>query len=122
MARVNNPATPPGPGLTGLGKFITFVLVAGLIGLGIFVVTKSGKNKYSTDRSQDAVRSGDSGGGSGAGRSATPQAAKFNADEVVDTMAEVPKLDPPGAYQPKGDTIEIELSEYAGYAGLIAAN
>ena len=34
----------------------------------------------------------------------------------------MPKLDPAAPYQPQGDTIDIELSEYAGYAGLIAAN
>jgi NitT/TauT family transport system substrate-binding protein len=119
---VNTPATPSGPGLTGLGKFITFVLVAGLIGLGIFVVTKRGETRRpASSASQDGAQSAGA-GGSVAGRSAAPQAAKFNADEVVDTMAEVPKLDAPGPYQPKGDTIEIELSEYAGYAGLIAAN
>src|SRR5215204_4975511 len=83
MARMNDPATPSGPGLTGLGKFISFVLVAGLIGLGIYVVTKSGKNKDSTAPSRDVAQSGGGTGESGAGRSAAPQAAKFNSDEVV---------------------------------------
>lgn len=34
----------------------------------------------------------------------------------------VPRLDPASPYVPKDGVIEIELSEYAGYAGLIAAN
>lgn len=38
------------------------------------------------------------------------------------TQYEVPKLAPPGTYQPKDNIIDVELSEYAGYAGLIAAN
>src|SRR6185295_17516361 len=33
-----------------------------------------------------------------------------------------PKLAPAGTYQPKDNIVEIELSEYAGYAGLIVAN
>ena len=42
--------------------------------------------------------------------------------KLAQTQFEVPKLDPPVAYVPKDNTIDIELSEYAGYAGLIAAN
>src|SRR5687767_6878181 len=41
---------------------------------------------------------------------------------LAPTQFEVPKLDPPGAYQPKENIVDVELSEYAGYAGLIAAN
>ncbi|MBI3985581.1 MAG: OmpA family protein, partial [Lentisphaerae bacterium] len=42
--------------------------------------------------------------------------------ELVETRATVPKLKAPAAYEMKDNTVEIELSEYAGYAGLIAAN
>ena len=42
--------------------------------------------------------------------------------ELVETRTEVPKLKAAAAYTPKDNIIEIELSEYAGYAGLIAAN
>src|SRR5262245_179806 len=42
--------------------------------------------------------------------------------ELVETKTSVPKLDAPVAYEPKDNTLEIELSEYAGYAGLIVAN
>jgi NitT/TauT family transport system substrate-binding protein len=41
---------------------------------------------------------------------------------LVETQIEVPPLSAPGVYQPQGDTIDVELSEYAGYAGLIVAN
>ena len=44
------------------------------------------------------------------------------AAELSATKTEVPKLSAPASYQPQGDTIVVELSEYAGYAGLIAAN
>jgi NitT/TauT family transport system substrate-binding protein len=40
----------------------------------------------------------------------------------VDPSLQVGPLDPVGTYSPKDNTITIEISEYAGYAGLIAAN
>ena len=40
----------------------------------------------------------------------------------VETQFETPQIAPPGVYLPRNDTLEIELSEYAGYAGLILAN
>src|SRR4030095_789886 len=42
--------------------------------------------------------------------------------EFATTQFEVPRLDPPAPYQPKDNVVDIELSEYAGYAGLIVAN
>jgi NitT/TauT family transport system substrate-binding protein len=42
--------------------------------------------------------------------------------EIVETRREVPKLKAAAPYQLKGNTVEIELSQYAGYSGLIAAN
>jgi NitT/TauT family transport system substrate-binding protein len=42
--------------------------------------------------------------------------------ELVETRVEVPKLKAAETYAPKDGVVEIELSEYAGYAGLIVAN
>ena len=42
--------------------------------------------------------------------------------ELVETRTEVPKLAAAATYEPQGGIIEVELSEYAGYAGLIVAN
>jgi NitT/TauT family transport system substrate-binding protein len=42
--------------------------------------------------------------------------------KLVDTQFEIPKLAPPGTYTPKDNIVDIELSEYAGYSGLIVAN
>jgi NitT/TauT family transport system substrate-binding protein len=42
--------------------------------------------------------------------------------ELVETRHEVPKLKSPAAYEPKGGVVDLELSNYAGYAGLIAEN
>jgi NitT/TauT family transport system substrate-binding protein len=42
--------------------------------------------------------------------------------KLATTQFEVPKLAPPAPYTPKDNIVDVELSEYAGYAGLIAAN
>src|SRR5258708_1488078 len=46
----------------------------------------------------------------------------LRAAELSETKTAVPKLDPPAAYAIRDNTVVIELSEYAGYAGLITAN
>jgi NitT/TauT family transport system substrate-binding protein len=56
------------------------------------------------------------------GTSAAAEGPAIHAGALVETQTEIPKLAAAGAYQPKDDVVEIELSEYAGYAGLIAAN
>src|SRR5690349_8691401 len=50
-----------------------------------------------------------------------PSAAATDA-KLAETQFEIPALAAPAAYQPKDNTVLIELSEYAGYAGLIVAN
>ncbi len=55
----------------------------------------------------------------------TPGAEKkggAQSDLIVATQTEVPRLGPAGVYQSKDNVVDIELSTYAGYAGIIAAN
>jgi len=89
------------PRFTALGKIVSILLVAGLITLGVYMIF--GRRGGGTTT---APESADSGG--------TP--------EVQEVKVEVPKLSPPAAFQFKDNTVPIEISEYAGYAGLIAAN
>lgn len=42
--------------------------------------------------------------------------------ELVETRTEIPRLLPPTAYEMKDGIVDVELSEYAGYAGLVVAN
>lgn len=42
--------------------------------------------------------------------------------ELVETRTDVPRLLPAAAYEMKEGVLDVELSEYAGYAGLIVAN
>jgi len=91
------------PRFTALGRLVSLVLVAGLIGLGIYMV----RDRIGLG-DKEAGPATESGGGS--------------APEVQEVKVEVPKLSPPAAFQFKDNTVPIEISEYAGYAGLIAAN
>lgn len=106
-----------GPRPTALGRFLSFVLVLGLIGLGLWMVRDrlpleqlglgglaSSAKKGSDEAPGDDAKSGDDAAG------------------TVDVLAEVPRLDAAAPYEPKEGVVEIEISEYAGYAGLIAAN
>ncbi len=99
-------------GLTALGKTLSLLLIFLLIGLGVWIVLRDrGENAPAGDAAQ------------------TPQADtdEANGGDVPLPMVsfmqpEVPRLSPPQPYNVQNNTIEVELSEYAGYAGLIVAN
>lgn len=102
-------------GSSGIGKLISLLLIAGLIGLGIFLVVRKKDTPNPASPVTSASPAGDS--------TAEPGGdAIVGAKELVETKLEVPRLPPPGVYTPKDKTLDIELSEYAGYAGLIAMN
>jgi phage shock protein A len=83
------------PRFTSLGKFVSFILVLGLIGLGAWMV----------------LHNRGSGGGDAAegGAEGTP--------DVVDVQVDVPALSPPAPVQITDNIIPVEISEYAGYRG-----
>src|SRR6187455_1209481 len=88
------------PRFTPLGKFVSLLLIIGLVAFGVYLVRRN--------------QSG--------GADAADKADAAGTPEVVDVQVEVPKLSPPGAVTIKDNIVPIEISEYAGYAGLIAAN
>lgn len=51
-----------------------------------------------------------------------PAAAKAPVKGIAATLEEPAAIMPPATYNYKNNTVEIELSEYAGYAGIIYAN
>ena len=87
------------PRFTALGKLISIVLVAGLITLGVYMIRRGGTDSPGTTTTESG-----------------------EAPEVAEVKVEVPKLAPPAPFQLRDNTVPIEISEYAGYAGLIAAN
>ncbi|MGB7157346.1 MAG: phosphate ABC transporter substrate-binding/OmpA family protein [Tepidisphaeraceae bacterium] len=98
-----------GTGLTILGKLLSIVLIGGLVAGGFYLIKSRGVK--TPGRAADVTKPGEHETANDAGP-ATPAEMK----------TEVPRLDPAAPYTPKDNTIDVELSEYAGYAGLIAAN
>lgn len=101
--------------LTGLGKSLVALVVMVLIGSGIWMLVR--------DKGAPG-RDGQPGGTQPpAPTPADPPALDAPLPEgLVETQTEIPRLAPATACQPKDGVLEVELSEYAGYAGLIAAN
>ena len=90
------------PRFTFLGKLLSLALIGGLIYFGLQMVRGRGVQIP------------------GLPTTGSDQAAPA---EVSEVQAEVPTLAPAAAFELKADSVvAIEISEYAGYAGLIAAN
>ena len=116
--------------MTGRGKFVVTLMILALVGFGTWKWWDKVAPKKPAFQAQTAAP----------GPGSTPAAAKATPDKsataataaattattasplLVEAETEVPKLPPGSAYQPKDNVVEIELSEYAGYAGLIVAN
>lgn len=90
---------------TPLGRLISILMIAGLITLGIYM-----------------LRGGKGTGGPAAPGGATDGAEGDGAPAVSEAQVEVPALSPSAPYNFQNNTVDLEISEYAGYAGLIAAN
>jgi len=99
--------------MTARGKIVLTILVLGVVGLGAW------KWWDRLIRRPSSPPPTASASGATNNVAATKDAA---APELTETLAEVPTLTPPSAYQVKSNTVVVELSEYAGYAGFIAAN
>ena len=98
------------PGLTALGKILSFFVIAALLVLGAFVVMNKSKPTAPAGHSAHDEAS--------AGTSTADEPAAG----VVEPQTQAPRLPAAGAYVPKDNVVEIEISEYAGYAGLVVAN
>ena len=99
--------------MTARGKIVLTILILGVVGFGGW--------KW-WDRLTQRPGSTPPTANSGGGTNGVAAAKDAQAPELTETLTEVPTLTPPAAYQVKSNTVVIELSEYAGYAGFIAAN
>ena len=108
-----------GTGLTILGKLLTIALIAGLIAGGYYLIKSHGvKTPGGGGNATADAKAGDQ----THGRADAKTAGDSKPAVPAEMKTAVPRLDPPAPYTPKDNTVDIELSEYAGYAGLIAAN
>jgi NitT/TauT family transport system substrate-binding protein len=90
-------------------KVLIAVLFLGLLGLGYW-------------RWQQQPPAGSASPGSAPATSAAPAVAKGPVKGLAATLQEPAAVMPPATYVSKDNIVEIEISEYAGYAGLIYAN
>ncbi len=105
------------PGLTGFGKFIIFLVIVGCIaaaGWFMFGKTTPTLPPVPTPTQTQAPAQ-------------TTPPAKPAEDApppqgLIPAASKAPAMPPAQAYLPQGGILEIDISEYAGYAGLIAAN
>src|SRR4030095_8411182 len=107
--RIEPRAPKPHP-MTTRGKIVFTIIFLALVGFGVsrwwpkVQPGRDGKPSSSATKSESGKESEKAG------------------PELAATKFEIPRLDPPAPYQPKDNIVDIELSEYAGYSGLIAAN
>lgn len=96
-------------------KKVLFALVfLALVGFGVW--------RWWDRLDPDAGKPGGPASDSSSAASATPAASVTKIDGLVEAQTEVPALAAPMLYPMKDGVFDLELSEYAGYAGLIAAN
>jgi NitT/TauT family transport system substrate-binding protein len=100
------------PGLTGFGKFLVFLVIVGCIAAaGWFMF---GKPKAATPAAQPQAAP--------LAALGTPAEDALPPEGLIPAATKTPAMPPAQTYAPQGGVIEIDISEYAGYAGLIAAN
>jgi NitT/TauT family transport system substrate-binding protein len=92
------------PRFTTFGKLISILLVAGLVAMGVWLLLPEFGQPATTDEQ------------------AQEEGADAEEPAVSEVQMQVPTLSPPAPFNYRDNIVPIEISEYAGYAGLIAAN
>ena len=92
------------------GNLITLLLFVGLIALGAWLWLGK-KTPETTTQTQSGTQS-----------SSQPAAADGEAPAPIEPVDGTPTLDAVATYEPKDGVLQIDISEYAGYGGLIVAN
>jgi NitT/TauT family transport system substrate-binding protein len=110
--------TPPGPRLTGFGVFFTLILVGGLVGLGAWLAMRP---QPATPIAVPLVVPAPVSVSNSTGAPAV-DVLDANAPKTIEPALSVPHLDKAGPYTGSDTIIDVSISEYAGYAGLIVAN
>jgi NitT/TauT family transport system substrate-binding protein len=91
------------------GNLITLVLLVGVIGLGVYLLLGRKPAEEGTTRSN-------------APAAQATQAARGDAPAPIEPVEGTPTLEAAATFEPKDDVLAIDISEYAGYGGLIVAN
>jgi len=95
---------------SAIGNILTAILIIALLGLGGWLVLKN----------RNAASSGD--GATTAAESPAADAPAGDAPKPIEPVTGTPVLEAAAPYTAKDKVIAIDLSEYAGYGGIIVAN
>jgi NitT/TauT family transport system substrate-binding protein len=92
------------------GNLIALLLFLGLIALGawLWLGSRAGERSTAAGPASEAVQDG----AESAGEAPAP----------IEPVDGTPVLEAPAPYTPQGGVLQIDISEYAGYGGLIVAN
>ncbi len=97
------------------GNIITLLLLLGIVGLGAWLWLGNKSEPSSDAPAQTTSRSSDQ----PASGVAPPEG---DAPAPIEPVVGTPTLEMANPYVPKDKVIRIDISEYAGYGGLIVAN
>jgi NitT/TauT family transport system substrate-binding protein len=92
------------------GNIITLLLLVGIVGLGLWLWL---------GKKNDAAPAG---AGSSAPTSESSAQPDGDAPQPIEPVTGTPTLEAANTYVPKDNILRIDISEYAGYGGLIVAN
>ncbi len=95
------------------GVVVTVLLALALVGMGAWLVLR---------RAPAPAPGMAAAPGQAAPAPAAPRAPAAKAPAPVEPVAGLPPLAPAAPYQPRDGVVEVDISEYAGYGGLIVAN
>jgi len=106
--------------MTGRGKFVLTLLIFAVVGFGAYKWwdrLKPAAFSAPHASAPSAVPSGNA-----AATVSDPKAIKEIEDKIIEPQTAPGALAPAGTNVPKDNIVDLELSEYAGYSGLIVAN
>ncbi len=108
------PHKRPGGGGSAAGVIITLVLGVAVAGLGAWLYLRPGEEAPPPQTRTTTTPT----------PSEQPPVAQQEgeAPTPIEPLTGTPVLDQPATYVPKNGVVEIDISEYAGYGGLIVAN
>lgn len=106
-----NKATQRG---SAAGNLITLLLLLGIIGLGAYL--------WLGKKGSDGAEFADKSGTTSSQSTSSDSRSEGEAPTPIEPVTGTPSLEAAATYTPKDGVLQIDISEYAGYGGLIVAN
>jgi len=113
---MSDPSSINRPKRSPLGIIVTIILGLGVIGLGGWLYLKNQGAQPTASTTQSSTQQ------TTQATPAAPSGEQAETPTPVEPSAGSPQIEAAAAYVPKNNVVEIDISEYAGYGGLIVAN